>query len=174
MLSPRLLFASVNVCPYCQRSVPGVEKVCKDCFAKLYAESEFPKPSLFRGLKDWVLDYVRKPIPDPEPAQKMLVAPFGWLLALGTGICLYVVFTLAAPIVAALILIPAAAIISYDICDFSVRRSRTSTLTDILVLSVVVAFALQRLTGNGVYFHIAASACCVGAALILLDRKRVI
>ncbi len=161
----------MNICPYCQRTVPGVEKVCKECYEKRYSETQSPKPPrTFIGL---LTAYWKTPISPVEPTESVRVPPIAWGLAVGASVSLYALFSLS-DVVGGVFLIAANGIIAWEIWDCSVRRSRQSIFSGVVLFLSAVSFALERVTGNFVFLRGFAALACVYAAYIVYDRKRVI
>jgi hypothetical protein len=73
----------VNFCRYCGRELPGLEKVCKDCFEWQYANFSAPKPK-----RDWIgFRTARASIPN---GNKWVHVPFKfWIAAVALGVLVY-------------------------------------------------------------------------------------
>ncbi len=151
----------MNICPYCQRTVPGVEKVCKDCYEKRYRE-------LLSQAAYW-----KPPISPVEPTESVRVPSIVWAVAVVASASLYALFSLS-DVVGGVFLIAANGIIAWEIWDCSVRRSRQSIFSGVVLFLSAVSFALERVTGNFVFLRGFAALACVYAAYIVYDRKRVI
>jgi succinate dehydrogenase/fumarate reductase cytochrome b subunit len=160
----------MNICPYCQRTVPGVEAICKDCYERVYANGSLPKPTLVQLIRN----SHSKPIPDTEPSETVRVPAVVWLPALVLGLILYLLFSFGNPAIGGVVVIVADFVIAYDIFDSSVRRSRTSIFYMAVVLVTAAFYVVESLTGNANYLNVGAAGACVIAAYILIDHRRVI
>ena len=156
----------MSVCQYCQREVPGLEKVCKVCFSKLASGSTFQAPGMPKWSLSWDseakgFDY-RENIHYPPRV-------WGWALA---GVALGFAFLHFVGLwVSMLVMVASDLVIQSDIWD---RRSRRSTLSTIVLVIGIVPFAAWRFTERSEYMELFAAAACVFAALVLIDRNRII
>jgi hypothetical protein len=160
----------MNVCQYCDRTVPGLEKICKDCYAKLYSAKSLPPPTLLKRLTDWYA----QPMPDVEPTGSVRVPLTVWFLAGVAGWVLYGLFSFADGMFLGSVLIVASGVIAYEYMFDSVRMSRPSVLYWVVTVASLILYALGRWTGNTTYPRLGAVGGCLIAAYIVIERRRVI
>ena len=160
----------MNFCRYCERELPGLEKVCKECFAERYGQIDARPNTFSERMKAW------RPVPPAEEnaAERntwVKVPLHYWVLFIAAAIALYFL-SYVFLFFFATVLIAGRLYLFIDNTDHSARRSRPSLLELVLVLAIVVAIALKSRIGSLQESRIIAVAALLLFAYVYIERKR--
>ena len=163
----------MNFCRYCEREVPGLEKVCKECFASRYDQIDSNAKSSSARLKAW------HPIPvAPEERANgnswVKVPLYYWLLFLAAGIVLYFLSYVFLWFFAAL-LAGVRVYLLFDRLDRSQRQSRPSALEMVLLLlglGVLAATLLSKRISAEQQLRVVCVYGLLFYAYVFIERRR--
>ena len=160
----------MNFCRYCERELPGLEKVCKECFAARYDQVDLKPHTFSERLKAW------RPVPpaDESAAERNVwvkVLVHYWFFFLAGAIVLYFL-SYVFLFFFATVLLAGRLYIFIDNTDHSARRSRPSLLELVLLLAMVAAILLRSRIGTLLESRIIAVVALLWFAYVFIERKR--
>ena len=176
----------MSECAYCGCDLPGVERICRDCFAARYAatgpaKKVIPEAENSQSAPSPTITNANSKRSSPQDAltleanQAMYPTPIVWGLCLiAAGLVLYAVFTYSPPIVSGIILLAAWCMNEYNFFDRSKRKARGNTPYWMICVPGSIVLVLWKLTGNMVWMRLGMVAGCLMAGYIWIDRRRIV